>query len=180
MSGDGPPLRGPVTRMVPDGDNRVRDVCTDCGFVHFRNPVVVVGAVAAWEGKLLLCRRAIPPREGFWTIPAGYLEAGESAAEGALREAREEACADLAIERPLAVYSIPRLSQVQVIFAARLRDGSFAAGPESREVRLFAWDEVPGDELAFPSVRWALDDWKRAEETGERAAAVRSATDDTI
>jgi ADP-ribose pyrophosphatase YjhB (NUDIX family) len=144
-------------RRVPLGDDRSRLVCTDCGFVQYENPKIVVGSVATWQGRILLCRRAINPRRDFWTLPAGYRELGEEAGAGALREAWEEARARLAIDQLLAVYTIRRLSQVQLIFRATLVDGSFEPGPESLEVGLFAWDEIPWDELAFPSVRWALE-----------------------
>ena len=164
------PSRGPVVRMVPDGDNRERNVCTDCGFIHYLNPRVVVGAVVHYNDQILLCRRAIPPRTGFWTLPAGYLETGETAAAGARREAEEEACAAIAIERPLGIYSLPRISLIQLIFAARLVHPDIAPGTESLEVRLFSWDEVPWDHLAFPSVQWALADWKRGLATGAAAA----------
>lgn len=148
--------RGPVVRAIPEGDDRERMVCPDCGFINYENPKVVVGSVAQWQDRILLCRRAIPPRKGFWTLPAGYLEVNETTAEGAAREAREEACADIEIEAVLAVYSIPRISQVQVIYRARLASPDIAAGPESAEVGLFGWDEIPWDDIAFPSVRWAL------------------------
>lgn len=144
-------------REIPEGDDRERRVCADCGFIDYENPKIVVGSVATWEDRILLCRRAIHPRKGFWTLPAGYMEVNESAAEGAAREAWEEACARLEIETVLAVYSIPRISQVQVIFRARLTSPDIAAGPESEAVGLFRWDEIPWDEIAFPSVHWALN-----------------------
>lgn len=143
-------------RQTPEGDSHERDVCQQCGFVHYQNPKVVAGSVVHHDGQILLCRRAINPRLGFWTLPAGYMELGETITEAALREAREEACADIEIDAVLAVYSIPRLSQVQVIHVARLRGGKFAAGEESLEVRLFNWDDIPWNDLAFPSVHWAL------------------------
>ncbi|WP_022728060.1 NUDIX hydrolase [Fodinicurvata sediminis] len=142
---------------VPEGDDRERLVCRDCGFVHYQNPKIVVGSVAEWQGRILLCRRAIHPRKGYWTLPAGYLELQEEPLEGALREAREEACAELEIDRLLAVYSIPRISQVQLIYRARLAHHKVACGPESAEVGLFDWGEIPWDEIAFPSVHWALN-----------------------
>lgn len=143
-------------REVPDGDDRSRLVCGACGFIQYENPVVVVGSVATWDDRVLLCRRAIPPRQGFWTLPAGYLELHESAADGAIREAWEEARARLRIEQLLAVYSIPRLSQIQLIFRAQLLSADVAAGPETAELSLFDWAEIPWDEIAFPSVHWAL------------------------
>jgi len=151
-----PPNAGPSVRTVPDGDTVERLVCPDCGFVAYENPKVVVGSVALWQERVLLCRRAIPPRKGYWTLPAGYLELNESAAEGARREAREEARADLDIRALLAVYSIPRISQIQLIYLADLVSPEIAAGPESLAVGLFRWREIPWDDIAFPSVRWAL------------------------
>ncbi|HEX9462702.1 MAG TPA: NUDIX hydrolase [Alphaproteobacteria bacterium] len=150
------PTFGPRVSRIPDGDNRERLTCPDCGFVHYDNPKVVVGAVAHWQGRVLLCRRDINPRKGFWTLPAGYLELNESVEAGALREAWEEARARLTLHGVLAVYNIPRLSQVQVIYRASLVDGEVSAGPETQEVRLLSWEEIPWSELAFPSVRWAL------------------------
>ncbi len=144
-------------RRVPDGDDRERLVCRDCGFIAYDNPKVVVGSVVTWEEKILLCRRAIPPRKGFWTLPAGYLEVHEAPETGAQREAWEEARAKIAIEQLMAVYTIERLSQVQLIYRARLTDPAVEAGPESQEVALFDWAEIPWDEIAFPSVHWALN-----------------------
>jgi ADP-ribose pyrophosphatase YjhB (NUDIX family) len=154
------PSRGPTILTVPEGDNRERMVCPDCGFINYENPKIIVGAVCSWEDRILLCRRAINPRRGYWTLPAGYLELNESTSAGAMREAWEEARAKIAIDGLLAVYDIPRISQVQLIYRARLTAPEVAAGPESLEVRLFAWDEIPRDELAFPSVRWALDHYR--------------------
>ncbi len=144
-------------REVPAGDNRSRLVCADCGFINYENPKVVVGAVCRWEDRILLCRRAIEPRRGFWTLPAGYLELNETTADGAKREAWEEARAKIELDGVLAVYSIARLSQVQVIYRARLLSPAIEIGPESTEVGLFRWAEIPWPDLAFPSVRWALD-----------------------
>lgn len=141
---------------TPEGDERARSVCNHCGFVDYRNPKIVVGAVVRHEGRILLCRRAIEPRSGFWTIPAGYLELNETPEDGACREVREEAGATLVIERLLAVYAVPRISQVQLIYRAKLAEPAIAAGVESLEVRLFDWNEIPWADLAFPSVHWAL------------------------
>ena len=150
-------------RQVPNGDNRERNVCGDCGYVAYENPKIVVGSVVAHEGRILLCRRAIEPRRDYWTLPAGYMELGETLQAGAMREAQEEAEADIALDGVLAMYSISRIGQVQVIFRARFADPAlpgFAAGPESLEVGLFAWDDIPWDRIAFPTVRWALDAWR--------------------
>ncbi len=147
-------------RTVPAGDDRERLTCPDCGYVAYENPKIIVGSVVSVEGRILLCRRAIEPRRGFWTLPAGYMELAETVEEGARREAWEEARARIAIEGVLAVYSIARIGQVQVIFRAGLAEPGFEAGPESLEVRLFDWDEIPWDDLAFPSVHWSLRQWR--------------------
>jgi ADP-ribose pyrophosphatase YjhB (NUDIX family) len=142
--------------QVPDGDERTRLVCVSCGFIRYDNPKIVVGSVVSFEDRILLCRRRIDPRAGFWTLPAGYMELNESPLDGARREAWEEARARIAIDALLAVYSIPRLSQVQLIYRARLGECAIAPGPESLEVGLFSWEAIPWDDLAFPSVHWAL------------------------
>jgi ADP-ribose pyrophosphatase YjhB (NUDIX family) len=150
-------------RQIPDGDSQERLVCLACGHVDYQNPKVVVGSVVSHDGRVLLCRRAIEPRRGYWTLPAGYLEIGETAEEGACREAREEAEVRIALDGILAVFSISRISQIQLIFRARFADPqtpTFAPGPESQEVRLFGWDEIPWDDLAFPSVHWSLAAWR--------------------
>jgi ADP-ribose pyrophosphatase YjhB (NUDIX family) len=150
-------------RQVPEGDNRERMVCADCGHVAYENPKVVVGSVVVADGRILMCRRAIEPRKGFWTLPAGYLELGETLEEGAAREALEEAEATIAIEGILGVFSIARIGQVQVIFRAQFADSGppvFSPGPESLDVRLFEPNEIPRDEIAFPSVHWALSAWQ--------------------
>jgi ADP-ribose pyrophosphatase YjhB (NUDIX family) len=154
---------GPSIRAVPDGDTRERLICGDCGFVQYDNPKIVVGAVASWQGRVLMCRRAIEPGRGKWTIPAGYMELGETPEQGAAREAMEEACARLAIGALIGVYSIPRIGQVQLIYRAELTGGAYAAGAESLEAALYAWDDIPRAEIAFPTVHWALDDWRAAE-----------------
>ena len=150
-------------RRVPEGDSRERLVCPDCGHIAYQNPLVVVGSVVAADGRVLLCRRAIEPRRGFWTLPAGYLELGETLQEAAAREAQEEAQAAIDLDGMLAVFSIARIGQVQVIFRARFNDGTprFAPGPESLDVALFGWDAIPWQEIAFPSVHWALHAWRR-------------------
>lgn len=147
---------GSFVRVIPDGDNRPRLVCNDCGFVHYENPKVVVGAVCTWDDKILLCRREIEPRRGFWTLPAGYMEVHETSSDGAMREAWEEAYARIEIQALLAVYNVPRISQVQLIYLARLLSPDVAPGPESQAVSLFTWEQIPWDDLAFPTVRWAL------------------------
>ena len=149
-------------RTVPAGDTSERQVCTTCGYVVYENPKVVVGSVVAEEGSVLLCRRAIEPRSGYWTLPAGYLELNETTAEGARREAMEEAGADIALDGILAIYDVARIGQVQVMYRARFAAPGIAAGEESLEVRMFAWDDIPWDSIAFPTVHWALHAWRDA------------------
>lgn len=156
------PAAGPRVNQIPEGDDRLRLVCPDCGFINYENPKIVVGSVVTWDGKFLLCQRAINPRHGYWTIPAGYLELNETAAAGAAREAREEACVDIDIDALLAVYNVPRISQVQLIYRATLRSPGYAAGEESLAVDLFEWDDIPWSDLAFPSVTWALRHFREA------------------
>ena len=149
-------------RRVPEGDSRERLICPDCGHIAYENPKVVVGSVVVHGDAVLMCRRAIEPRHGFWTLPAGYLELGETLEEGAAREAWEEAHADIAIDGILGVFSISRIGQVQVIFRAHFAArASFAPGAESLEVALLEPGLIPWGELAFPSVRWALDAWRQ-------------------
>lgn len=140
---------------VPEGDDHERRVCDDCGFIDYVNPKIVTGSVVTSGNKILLCKRAIDPRRGFWTLPAGFLELGESVEQGAAREAMEEANAKIEIDRLLAVYSVPRISQVQIMYRAKLVS-EVSAGPESLEVGLFDWKDIPWSELAFPTVVWAL------------------------
>ena len=153
-------------------------VCAECGHVAYENPKVVVGSVVVSEGAVLMCRRAIEPRLGYWTLPAGYLELGETIEEGARREALEEAQADIALDGILAVFSIARIDQVQVIFRARFAgQPHIAPGPESLEVALFPWERIPSDAIAFPSVRWALDAWRRTG-AGPLGAPISNPPDD--
>jgi ADP-ribose pyrophosphatase YjhB (NUDIX family) len=156
------PARGPSLRAIPEGDNRERMICAECGFILYDNPKIVVGSVARYGERILLVRRSIDPRRGFWTLPAGFLELNESTNSGAEREAWEEARARIEIEGLLAIYDIPRISQVQLIYRARLLDDKVEPGPESLEVGLFLWDEIPWNEIAFPSVRWALQHEREA------------------
>lgn len=152
------------SRIVPDGEKRERVSCLDCGHVFYENPKIVVGAVVVHDDRILLCRRAIEPRRGFWTLPAGYLELNETPAEGAAREVFEEAGASIAIDGILAVYSISRIGQVQIIYRARFAEPTrpiIAAGDESLEVGLFAMHDIPRDDIAFPTVHWAIDAYRR-------------------
>ena len=147
---------GPKVWRVPEGDDRERLVCDDCGYVVYHNPRMVVGVVATWNSQILICKRAIDPRKGYWTLPAGFLELNETPQEGAAREAWEEARAKLEIEALLAMYAVRRISQIQVFYQARLLSDEVEPGPESLDVDLVRYDDVPWDELAFPTVRWAL------------------------
>lgn len=158
---------GPRVLEIPQGDTVERLVCPECKFINYENPLIVVGAVVTYKDQLLLCRRAIEPRVGYWTIPAGYMELQETPMDGAAREAMEEANAEIRIDNLLAIYTIPRISQVQMIYRATLDEPEFFAGDESLEVKLFDWDDIPWDELAFPTVHWALKQYK---ETKEQAA----------
>jgi len=153
--------KGPRIRRVPAGDNRQRLVCPDCEYIAYENPKVVVGVVATWEDKLLMCKRAIEPRSGFWTLPAGFMELGETPEEGASREAWEEACATLEIIDLLAVYSLRHISQLQLFYRARLSSPDVSAGIESEDVGLFSFDDLPASDLAFPSVHWAIDHFQQ-------------------
>jgi ADP-ribose pyrophosphatase YjhB (NUDIX family) len=167
MSESNPNQAGNFVSAVPEGDNRARQVCADCGFISYENPKIVVGSVVHSDGRVLMCRRAINPRKGHWTLPAGYLELHEMTEAGAMREAWEEARAKIEIETLLAVYTIPRLSQVQIIYRARLSDAKIEAGPESLEVALFEFEDIPWNDIAFPSVTWALRHYR---DSRERAA----------
>jgi ADP-ribose pyrophosphatase YjhB (NUDIX family) len=164
---------------VPPGEDRPRRVCDHCGFIDYVNPRVVVGAVAVWsetgrpfgsgavpfdQVRVLLCRRAIMPRRGWWTLPAGFLERGETVADGTRREAREEAEVELELDAILALYDIPARSQVQILHRARLVSPEVGAGVETLDSRLFAWDEIPWRDLAFHSVSWALMAFRESRE----------------
>jgi ADP-ribose pyrophosphatase YjhB (NUDIX family) len=146
----------PVVLRRPEGDTFERHVCTACGEIHYLNPKIVVGAVCRWQDRVLLCRRAIEPRAGFWVVPAGYLERGESTEDGARREASEEAGARIELTGLLALYNVVRIAQVQLFYGARLLDPNLVAGPETLELDLFDWLAIPWDDLAFPSVHWVL------------------------
>lgn len=152
------PLCGGVVRQqVPVDDNRLREVCSACAAVHYQNPRMVVGVIAVWQERILLCRRAIEPRYGYWTLPAGYLENGESTLDGALREAREEAGADILRPEPYCLFDLPHIHQVYFFYRGELNEGRAVAGSESLETCLFAAEAIPWAELAFPVVRRALE-----------------------
>lgn len=142
---------------IPKGDNRLRAVCETCNFINYINPKIVVGAVIEYKKKILLCRRAINPQKGLWTIPAGYLEEKETAEEGALREIKEEAGVEPVIQGLLGIYSLKHISQIQLIYKAYLLDSKLDPGEETIEAEFFQWEDIPWTKLAFPSVHWALN-----------------------
>jgi ADP-ribose pyrophosphatase YjhB (NUDIX family) len=146
----------PVTHRIPEGDSLPRHVCTECHTIHYENPKVVVGTVPEWEDKVLLCRRAIEPRLGYWTLPAGFLENGESAAAGALRETHEEAHARVEILGLYSFYNLTHINQIYIMFRAQLLDLNFSAGEESLEVKLFHESEIPWNDIAFRTVSETL------------------------
>jgi len=145
-----------IERRVPDGDSLPRDVCAQCGAIHYQNPKIVVGCLPEWGECVLLCRRAIEPRHGLWTLPAGFLENGETLTSGALRETLEEADARVAVGELYTVISLPQINQVYMMFRARLLDLDFGPGPESLEVRLFDESEIPWESLAFRTIARTL------------------------
>lgn len=149
----------PVTLRVPPGDDRPRHVCDACGTIHYQNPKIVAGCVAEYEGRILLCRRAIEPRAGLWTLPAGFMENGETIEEAAARETLEEANARLEVDGLFTCLDIPRINQVYVMYRGRIVDGGFSPGAESLDVRLLDEPEVPWDEIAFPAIARTLELW---------------------
>ncbi len=146
----------PVTSKIPEGDHLPRFVCVGCGMVHYQNPLLVLGCVPQWEDKILLCRRAIEPRLGYWTVPAGFMENGETMQAAAARECFEEAVARVEIGSLLVVVNVTHAQQVHVMFRARMLTPEFAAGVESLEVGLYSEAEVPWEDLAFPSGEFTL------------------------
>ena len=146
----------PVSQKVPEGDNRLRYVCDECEAIHYQNPRIIAGCLPVFEDKVLLCRRAIEPRSGYWTLPAGFLENGETTAMGALRETQEEANANAEIIDLYTLFSLPHISQVYMFFRARLLDLEFSPGHETTDARLFEEHEIPWDQLAFPVVTQTL------------------------
>ena len=147
---------GPLVKKIPEGDNRERHLCGDCGTVHYQNPKIVTGSIPEWENRILLCRRAISPRYGYWTLPAGFLENGETSSEGAVRETLEEAKARIEVTSLYATFSLPHIDQVYLMFRARLLELDFGPGEESLEVALFEESGIPWDELAFPVIAETL------------------------
>jgi len=146
-----------VSLRIPSGDNRPRFVCDQCQTVHYQNPRIVAGCLPVWEGRILLCRRAIEPRKGYWTLPAGFMENGETLEQAAARETLEEANARVHGLQLYTVFDLPHISQVYIFFRAELADLDFSAGEESLEVQLFEESDIPWGELAFPTVGRTLE-----------------------
>ena len=145
-----------VSKKIPLGDNVARFVCDSCEAIHYHNPKIVAGCIPEWGDQILLCRRAIEPKVGLWTFPAGFMEIGESTEQAAMRETKEEAQADVEITALHAVLSLPHIGQVYMVFRGRMLTPGYEAGAESLEVRLFPLAEIPWDHIAFPVVREAL------------------------
>ncbi|MEO1575697.1 MAG: NUDIX hydrolase [Pseudomonadota bacterium] len=146
----------PVDMKVPEGDNRERAVCPSCGTIHYENPRMVLGCIPVWKDQILLCKRAIEPRYGYWTVPAGFMENGESLAQAAWRETQEEAMADVEIGELHAVVDVVHARQVHIFYHATMRDTQFGPGIESLDVKLFDEQDIPWEDIAFPSTTFAL------------------------
>ena len=156
-----------VALKIPAGDTVPRHVCDACGTIHYQNPKMIVGCIAEWEDRILLCRRAIEPRLGLWTVPAGFMENGETTAQGAARETLEEANARVEVGPLYAMYNIPHINQVYILFRARLLDLDFSAGTESLEVKLFDEQDVPWESIAFATVRNTLNHYYADRKAGK-------------
>lgn len=143
-------------KIIPSGDNRERFVCSSCDTIHYQNPRIIAGCLPVYGEQVLLCKRAIEPRLGMWTLPAGFMENGETTEEGALRESQEEANANIALDGLYALYSLPQINQVHMFYRGQLQDLNFSAGPESLEVKLFDEADIPWDDLAFAVVSKTL------------------------
>ncbi len=148
---------GTITEMIPEGDNRLRFVCGACETIHYQNPRIVAGCLPVLDGQVLLCKRAIEPRRGYWTLPAGFMENGETVQQAAERETREEACAKVTALQLYTLFDLPHINQVYMFFRAELVDNGFRAGDETLEVRLFKQADIPWSELAFPTVGRTLE-----------------------
>jgi ADP-ribose pyrophosphatase YjhB (NUDIX family) len=146
----------PVQYLTPADDNRERATCTVCHTVHYENPLNVVGTLPIWDDKVLLCRRNIEPRHGYWTLPAGFMELGETTEQGAVRETEEEAGARVELQGLYTLLNVPRVGQLHLFYRARLLDTDFDPGPETIEAQLFSEDQVPWEELAFRTVKETL------------------------
>ena len=152
---------------IPSDDNRHRHICQSCGIIHYQNPKIVAGCIPVWEDQILLCKRAIEPRLGYWTLPAGFMEMGESTLEAGIRETLEEANARVEVEDLYAVFNLPYVDQVYMMYRSRLLDLDFSSGIESLDVQLFKEDEIPWDELAFTTIRETLKFYLDDKKTGK-------------
>ncbi|MCG8379887.1 MAG: NUDIX hydrolase [Proteobacteria bacterium] len=141
---------------IPDDDNRYRYICRSCETVHYQNPKIVAGSIPVWEDQILLCKRAIEPRYGYWTLPAGFMELGETSLEAAIRETLEEANAKIEVEDLYAIFNLPYVDQVYMMFKSRLVDLDFSPGEETQEVKLFDEGNIPWNEIAFTTVKQTL------------------------
>lgn len=145
-----------IVQRVPEGDQHLRAVCDNCGFIHYVNPKIVAGCLLTWNGKILLAKRAIEPRKGYWTLPAGFMELQESTAEAAARECWEEALARPIDIELMGVTSLPHIGQVYMMYHGTLADGEYGVGEESSDVELFAPEDIPWKQLSFPVVHFTL------------------------
>jgi len=157
---------GELALRIPPGDDRERYVCSRCATIHYHNPRIITGCLPVHEGRVLLCRRAIEPRKGFWTVPCGFLECGETIAEGAARETMEEACARVELQGLYGIIDIPHISQVYMLYRAHLADLDFAPGAESLETALLAEQDIPWQDLAFPVMNLILEHFFAESKTG--------------
>lgn len=146
-----------ITLLIPNGDDRERHCCGNCGSIHYFNPRIIVGCLPVWEDRIMLCKRGIEPRLGYWTLPAGFMELGETTEQGAIRETWEESRAEVDIERLHGIYNIPHIDQVYFIYLARMRSAKFEITPESSEIELFRIKDIPWDSLAFRVMNKALE-----------------------
>lgn len=167
---------GRIELRIPEGDDRDRYVCSDCDHIHYVNPRVIVGCLPIYEDRVLLCKRAIEPRHGFWTLPAGFMENGETTSQGAARETWEEARAKVSDMQLYRVFDVPYINQVYMFYRCTLDDGQFGVGPESLETDLYTEDQVPWDDIAFPVVKKTLTDFFDDRRRDEYAIEVEAIT----
>eukprot|EP00128_Syssomonas_multiformis_P017557 Colp12_sorted_trinity150504_noHs@25818 len=173
ISGNVGEQRGPRVRVNIEGDTGPsRLVCPECNFIYYENPKIIVGTISTFQDKILLVRRNIPPRKGFWALPAGYLESRETTDEGAKRETFEEAGAAVTVDGLLSLYNLSKANQVQLFYKATLASAELNAGPETQEARLFSYEEIPWKELAFPTVSWVIAHYRKWKASGLPANAI--------
>ncbi|MBU2705692.1 NUDIX hydrolase [Zooshikella marina] len=147
---------GEITTVIPEGDNRLRYVCTQCSTIHYQNPKIVAGCLPVYQNQILLCQRAIHPRAGYWTLPAGFMELNETTQQAAARETWEEACATVEIDKLYTLFNLPHINQIYLIFLAQLPQPIFSPGEESLSAELFTEETIPWDNLAFPTITKTL------------------------